>query len=452
MMADKALRGLLTVSFVLYTVTFPAFGLPRSFESLDTFWNSALRSPPVDAYKQGLQKEVLFQDDTDNLPADIEAQLSAREIAVNLYVNRAADYQEVVPPEEAPEDERRDSFSKAQEHVEVLFKRYTAAHVELFLLNIVRASQSSERSNKCDYLHAAEASFASIATSFEDASVLSAKLPEPWQPLAKIAFEARLAHKDTLKAKPFCEQAERVDRNAAIKIIQRTANTEIITEIEKEVTGDNGLVKGVIKTQSGLDSLQDRVEGIDPKAGLLSSLHRDMANRLGNLEFVSSDALGLAEDVVELESLDFAAMIEAQASVPRDPDGSINFTLLDNLQPLVDVQTALDETFKSMKLLLEQLGDVANIPPSDDDYNRKLLAVCKNLPNDLEKLRLASTGDRDEMAEALRRGFNSCVESIEKYVTTFDTSGDISLNLYGGLFAEELRKLSKVIISLDEQE
>jgi len=192
-----------------------------SFNTLVQLWknlNKPNKSPKAAWYKQALLGQIAKSDSQQRA-----ATMIRHEIALNMYLNRAAYYQ--AAPEPKLGENETQWQEKILQHQQKITQRQNTlsllrikAHLELFLINLIRYHEASTTSAKCKYLTNATTS---LKVWHQGEGFFRSRL-------AKIAQQARVKYQAVLKNRSVCQIKHNNNERDISSAIEKKANTKII--------------------------------------------------------------------------------------------------------------------------------------------------------------------------------------------------------------------------------
>jgi hypothetical protein len=351
------------------------------------------------------------------LPAAWVAAITHREVALKMYLSRETDYE---TPHQPKRDESKDDFqwqeillkhqAKRVKWQDRLTDRRVQAHLELFLINLIRYREAPTLPTKCQYLkHAAtHLKVWQSGGGFTQAS--------RWLALAQIAAQASVKYHQDLIERPVCKVIPDSQRDIS-KTIEDIANQKISKALEHQ---QNSLVDAMAKKQADLTAMQQEAT-VSTKTSELLQLEMDMASASANLEFVHQDAFQLGNIVQELEQKNFTEVFSKidDHFVP-DPVSRVN-----------EQNVQLQQKILALMKTLERIYEVANV--------KDKVAACQTLSKQFENLfknkDLSATVAKDTALAQM----NQCVTASQKYLLALDKPHP--LEKQGIEFAKDLEQL-----------
>jgi hypothetical protein len=375
-----------------------------SFETLDALWKNLIKpdkSPKAAWYQQALLGKVAKSDSQQRAAVIIR-----HEVALNMYLNRAAYYEAAPEPKLGENDAQwQEKILQYQQKItqrqNILSQRRIKAHLELFLINLIRYQEASTPSAKCKYLTNATTSL----------KVLRQREGFSRSRLAKIAQQARKKYQADLKNRSICQAKPYSSEREILSTIEKTANTKIIQTLE---TQQKTVVDAIAAAQAPLKKVQDEAN-VATKTGELLKLEMDMANASANLEFVHQDAIKLKKIIEELANIDFTDTISQidENFVPAP------------VRRVQENNLLIKEKNMALMKTLEKIYEVAKIK------------ACQNL-----SARFAS----EEQMEPAFGEFYQCLKASEQYIQKLAQPDPLEEKSV--IFAKHLEQLSNAMLRL----
>jgi len=237
------------------------------------------------------------------LPSDYVAAIMRREVALNFYLNREAYYEAARQPEGTIKEklEYQNEITRRQN---VLTERRVKAHLELFLINLIRYREAPTLAAKCTYLTRAATSGNIFRQGDEN------------HDLAKIAKEAAMIYENALRERSECKVKSYTSTANIKQLIEQKANEKLIKRLEEQ---KNTVIKAIAEAQVPMKSMEKEVK-VPTESSTLLKLEKNMGNASANLEFVHQDGMNLEDIVKKITTLDFAKTIRQidKDFVPRE--------------------------------------------------------------------------------------------------------------------------------------
>jgi hypothetical protein len=322
-----------------------------SFNTLDQLWQNLIKpdkSSKAAWYKQALLGKVAVSDSQ-----QWAAVMIRDEVALNMYLNRAAYYEAAPEPKLGENDAQWQQ--KILQHQQTITQRQNTlsqrrfqAHLELFMINLIRYREAATLSAKCKYLTNATTSLKVLRQS--EGFSQSPRLTE-------IAQQAREKYQAALKNRSVCQVKHYRSARDILATIEKQANPKIIQTLE---TQQKTVVDAMAAAQAPFKKMQDEAN-VPTKTSELLKLEMDMANASANLEFVHHDAFKLGEIAKEIAQIDFTGTISQidEHFVPA-PVRRVNeanrllqqqiLALMTTLEKIYEVASAKDEVKACQKL------------------------------------------------------------------------------------------------------
>jgi len=414
-----------------------------SFDTLDNLWQNLIvqdKGVQVEWYQEALlgetQQEVKLSESqsriagvwTDfkspdqqqkarffvmTLPSDYVAAIMRREVALNLYLNREAYYEAARQPKGTIEEilEYQNEITRRQK---VLTERRVKAHLELFLINLIRYREAPTLAAKCTYLTRAATSGNLFRQGDEN------------HDLAKIAQEAAMIYENALRERSECQVKSYTSKANIKQLIEKKANEKLIKRLEKE---KNTVITAIAEAQAPMKSMEDEVK-VPTESSTLLKLEKNMGNASANLEFVHQDGMNLKDIVEKITTLDFAKTIRQidEKFVPRE------VRLVNKANQ--DLQAKILRLMKT----LETIYEVAT-PSARDE-----LKACQNLSALFANIftgALSTTGAKDV---ALRE-MDQCLIASGAYIQRLlELNKANPLEQESIIFATHLEQLSEAML------
>jgi len=381
-----------------------------SFNTLDQLWQNLIKpnkSPKAAWYKQALLAKVAESDSQQRAAVMIR-----HEIALNMYLNRAAYYEAAPEPKLGKEDAQwQEKILQYQQTItqrqNTLSQRRIKAHLELFMINLIRYHEASTTSAKCKYLTNATTSLKVL------------RQGEGQSNLAKIAQQARKKYQAALKNRSVCQIKHDSSERDISSAIEKQANTKIIQTLE---TQQKTVVDAIAAAQEPFKKMQYEAN-VPTKTSELLKLEMDMANASANLAFVHQDAIGLKKIVEEIAQIDFTDTINQidEHFVPAP------------VRRVQENNRLLQEKILALMTTLEKIYEVAKVK------------ACQNLSArfagifDLEDQNKVTTAKETAFGE-----FYQCLKASEHYIQK--RAQPDPLEEKSVIFAKHLEQLSNAML------
>jgi hypothetical protein len=429
-----------------------------SFTTLDTLWQNLImrdNAPNPDWYGQALldqptvleSKKDVVQERIANdwnilnhavhknteksgyfyvmkLPDEWIAAIVHREVTLNMYLNRETDYEAASP--QPQRDKFQDDFQWQEsvlDHQVALAKlqntltdRKVQAHLELFLINLIRYREAPTLAAKCKYLKRATNNL----LVWQQDSGFSQASP---QELLDIVEQARVQYNKDLTEHQVCKVEPNSTKHDVSKTIEETANEKIIQKLKNQ---QKSLVGAIAKQQEDLTKKQQETT-VPTKTSDLLKLEMDMANASANLEFVHQDAIQLEENIIQkLEPKNFAEILSKIADnfVP-EPVSRVNRQ-----------NALLQQKILALMEMLEQISEVA----SDKSQVEACHTLSKLFKNLFKNNELSATVAKDNALVKM----NQCITASQQYIQKLKQPHP--LEEQGIEFAKYLKQLSDAML------
>ncbi|MEN8218731.1 MAG: hypothetical protein ABFS56_20635 [Pseudomonadota bacterium] len=382
-----------------------------SYNTLVQLWKNLSKpkkSPKAAWYKQALLAHQIAESDSQQRAAI----MIRHEIALNMYLNRAA-YYEAAPEPKIGENETQWQEKILQHQQKITQRQNTLsllrikAHIELFLINLIRYHEASTTSAKCKYLTNATTSL----------KILRQGEGFSRSRLAKIAQQVREKYQAVLKNRSVCQNKHDSSERDISSAIEKQANTKIIQTLE---TQQKTVVEAIAAAQAPLKKMQDEAN-VPTKTGELLKLEMEMANARANLEFVHQDAIKLKKIIEEIAQIDFTITQIDEHFIPA-PVRRVN-----------EANRLLQEKILALMTTLEKNYEVAKIK------------ACQNLSARFTGIFDLEAQNKVRIAKETAFGeFYQCLKASEQYIQKLDQPDPLEEKSV--IFAKHLEQLSKAML------